>query len=225
MFADIIEKRKSFADMKLAEVAHASQATFSFDSSEPATENSAETVADNEKKKAEDAVEAGKESNGDVVFVVGDSSGNTAATDNAAPTNATTSAAAVTTATVTVTATTTTTATASVALNDSGGSSSLVSSEGGTSRSAVMVAAAVTASSSNSNKEKKDPVVEVCPDLQVKIADLGNACWVVRVEIIFRLLAEVLGVVRVPVELSCTIRACVRHKRRAPRAVQALDSS
>lgn len=27
---------------------------------------------------------------------------------------------------------------------------------------------------------KPDPVHEVCPDLQVKIADLGNACWVVR---------------------------------------------
>ena len=27
--------------------------------------------------------------------------------------------------------------------------------------------------------EKLDPVVEVCKDLQVKIADLGNACWVV----------------------------------------------
>lgn len=27
---------------------------------------------------------------------------------------------------------------------------------------------------------KRDPVTEVCPDLQVKIADLGNACWVVR---------------------------------------------
>ena len=26
---------------------------------------------------------------------------------------------------------------------------------------------------------KVDPVTEVCPDLQVKIADLGNACWVV----------------------------------------------
>jgi len=28
---------------------------------------------------------------------------------------------------------------------------------------------------------KSDPVVDVCPDLQVKIADLGNACWVVRI--------------------------------------------
>lgn len=26
---------------------------------------------------------------------------------------------------------------------------------------------------------RPDPVHEVCPDLQVKIADLGNACWVV----------------------------------------------
>ena len=27
---------------------------------------------------------------------------------------------------------------------------------------------------------KPDPVHEVCPDMEVKIADLGNACWVVR---------------------------------------------
>jgi hypothetical protein len=27
---------------------------------------------------------------------------------------------------------------------------------------------------------RTDPVHEICRDLQVKIADLGNACWVVR---------------------------------------------
>jgi len=32
---------------------------------------------------------------------------------------------------------------------------------------------------SMSKLQKRDPVVEVCPDMQVKIADLGNACWVV----------------------------------------------
>ena len=30
-----------------------------------------------------------------------------------------------------------------------------------------------------------DPVTEVCPDLQVKIADLGNACWVVSLTLSF----------------------------------------
>ena len=33
--------------------------------------------------------------------------------------------------------------------------------------------------SSSGEKPKVDPVHEVCPELQVKIADLGNACWVV----------------------------------------------
>ncbi len=34
--------------------------------------------------------------------------------------------------------------------------------------------------SSLTQKPAVDPVTEVCLDLQVKIADLGNACWVVR---------------------------------------------
>ena len=33
--------------------------------------------------------------------------------------------------------------------------------------------------SSAANENKPDPVAEIAPDLQVKIADLGNACWVV----------------------------------------------
>ncbi len=33
--------------------------------------------------------------------------------------------------------------------------------------------------SSTKQREKLDPVVDVCPELEVKIADLGNACWVV----------------------------------------------
>ena len=41
------------------------------------------------------------------------------------------------------------------------------------------VAHTVVESSSTRPKEKLDPVVEVCSDLEVKIADLGNACWVV----------------------------------------------
>jgi hypothetical protein len=37
-----------------------------------------------------------------------------------------------------------------------------------------------SASNSSVGKvSKADPVVDVCPDLQVKIADLGNACWLV----------------------------------------------
>lgn len=31
----------------------------------------------------------------------------------------------------------------------------------------------------NAQNHKPDPVQEVCRDLEVKIADLGNACWVV----------------------------------------------
>ena len=31
------------------------------------------------------------------------------------------------------------------------------------------------------SEKKLDPVTEICADLQVKIADLGNACWVVSV--------------------------------------------
>jgi len=30
----------------------------------------------------------------------------------------------------------------------------------------------------SSNKLKEDPVLQVCPNLEVKIADLGNACWI-----------------------------------------------
>ena len=33
--------------------------------------------------------------------------------------------------------------------------------------------------SSTVTENKPDPVTEIAPDLQVKIADLGNACWVV----------------------------------------------
>lgn len=36
--------------------------------------------------------------------------------------------------------------------------------------------------SSTVTENKPDPVTEIAPDLQVKIADLGNACWVVRFE-------------------------------------------
>lgn len=32
----------------------------------------------------------------------------------------------------------------------------------------------------STTEAKPDPVTEITPDLQVKIADLGNACWVVR---------------------------------------------
>ena len=32
---------------------------------------------------------------------------------------------------------------------------------------------------SSTTENKVDPVTEIAPDLQVKIADLGNACWVV----------------------------------------------
>merc|ERR1719422_2002365 len=31
---------------------------------------------------------------------------------------------------------------------------------------------------SSTTENKPDPVFEIAPDLQVKIADLGNACWV-----------------------------------------------
>ena len=37
-------------------------------------------------------------------------------------------------------------------------------------------------------KQKLDPIIDVCPDLEVKIADLGNACWVVSLESIYILL-------------------------------------
>ena len=36
-----------------------------------------------------------------------------------------------------------------------------------------------TPASAASEIKKLDPVTEITPDLQVKIADLGNACWVV----------------------------------------------
>ena len=36
-----------------------------------------------------------------------------------------------------------------------------------------------TVFSSSMTENKIDPVTEIAPDLQVKIADLGNACWVV----------------------------------------------
>lgn len=36
--------------------------------------------------------------------------------------------------------------------------------------------------SSTVTENKPDPVTDIAPDLQVKIADLGNACWVVRFE-------------------------------------------
>ena len=32
---------------------------------------------------------------------------------------------------------------------------------------------------SSTTENKVDPVTEIAPDLSVKIADLGNACWVV----------------------------------------------
>lgn len=31
-------------------------------------------------------------------------------------------------------------------------------------------------------ERKPDPVTEICPHLEVKIADLGNACWVVSIQ-------------------------------------------
>ena len=34
---------------------------------------------------------------------------------------------------------------------------------------------------SSTAEAKPDPVTEITPDLQVKIADLGNACWVVSI--------------------------------------------
>ena len=37
--------------------------------------------------------------------------------------------------------------------------------------------------SSTVTENKPDPVTEIAPDLQVKIADLGNACWVVSSKI------------------------------------------
>ena len=41
------------------------------------------------------------------------------------------------------------------------------------------VQAGTTGASPQEAKVKLDPVFEIASDLQVKIADLGNACWVV----------------------------------------------
>ena len=48
--------------------------------------------------------------------------------------------------------------------------------------------------SSTVTENKPDPVTEIAPDLQVKIADLGNACWVVRLHkhfLIFPILGHI----------------------------------
>ncbi len=42
-------------------------------------------------------------------------------------------------------------------------------------------------SSSSQSLRKVDPVFEVAPNLTVKIADLGNACWVVSVRLVQRI--------------------------------------
>ena len=42
-----------------------------------------------------------------------------------------------------------------------------------------------TVFSSSMTENKIDPVTEIAPDLQVKIADLGNACWVVSYLILY----------------------------------------
>ena len=44
-----------------------------------------------------------------------------------------------------------------------------------------------TVFSSSMTENKIDPVTEIAPDLQVKIADLGNACWVVSYIIFYHI--------------------------------------
>ena len=65
-------------------------------------------------------------------------------------------------------------ASAAAAVASSNGTPPLAGGDG------IPTPTAATAALALSDK-KLDPVTEICADLQVKIADLGNACWVVSV--------------------------------------------
>ncbi len=158
---DDIEKRKSFADMKLAVVA--SGGSFSFDRDVPPMEGSngkktVEAPAEATVTPASDDDEGGLQMGTPTKQKQDNSSSSFDSPDS--PKAPATGVGAVTNGGLRV-----------AAPERAEDSNSLLSvgSEGALSMGG----------SSTKQREKLDPVVEVCPDLEVKIADLGNACWVV----------------------------------------------
>ena len=135
-----IEKRKSFADMKLAVVASGGQ-EFNFDKEDEVSNgNGNDSVCnghENEAVQFSAGAESPENENGDVSISNEQGEGSGPADDEG-----------VTTA----------------AADEASGEAMLLQN----------------AEEGEEQARKPDPVHEVCPNLEVKIADLGNACWVVR---------------------------------------------
>ena len=172
-----IEKRKSFADMKLAEVATGgSQPSWTFENlpEEPSTPCDDEIVSSAQ-------VDPDSCKNGDH----NNENGENMEPEQADIENATSEAAS----DMHCNGHEETGNAASTAFKNGSGDNQEMASP-----AAASNAVRPPALSSTVTENKPDPVTEIAPDLQVKIADLGNACWVVRLHkhfLIFPILGHI----------------------------------
>lgn len=150
-----IEKRKSFADMKLAEVASGGQ-QWNFENlpEEPSTPCD-ETEDEKASNEIQDSYKNGDLMDGDSIVEVETTSGVTSDTKRGAE-----------------------------EMHCNGHEDKLTAGDENQVNNGQQVPEAASDTSkpppvvSSTAEAKPDPVTEITPDLQVKIADLGNACWV-----------------------------------------------